>query len=122
MAGSKEVKVRLHGIDCPEKGQDYGEVAKKHLSNLLSFHQDSVRVIVWGKDRYRRTIGTVYSGEVSINESLLEKGLAWHYTRYDSNQKWGLLQEGAMKAKLNLWSMPHPVPPWEWRKSKKKSK
>ena len=76
--GNKQVKIRLHGIDCPEKGQDYGDVAKKHLSSLLSLH-DSVKVFWKSKDRYRRTIGIAYSGGININEALLQKGLAWHY-------------------------------------------
>lgn len=114
--GNKQVKIRLHGIDCPEKGQDYGDVAKKHLSALLSLHHDSVRVIWKKKDRYQRTIGIAYSGKTNINETLLRKGLAWHYTKYDKNKQWSLLEADARNAKLNLWSRPSPVPPWMWRK------
>lgn len=114
--GRNQVKIRLHGIDCPEKGQDYGDVARKQLSTLLNLHHDSVRVIWKNKDRYRRTIGIVYSGKININEVLLQKGLAWHYTKYDKNPQWSQMEAVARRAKLNLWSRPKPIPPWEWRK------
>ncbi len=114
--GNKQIKIRLHGIDCPEKGQDYGDVAKKHLSILLKIHHDSVRVIWKNKDRFRRTIGIAYSGKTNINESLLQKGLAWHYIKYDKNPQWSNMEATARNAKLNLWSMSNPVLPWEWRK------
>ncbi len=115
--GNKQVKIRLHGIDCPEKGQDYGDVAKKHLSSLLSLH-DSVKVIWKSKDRYRRTIGIAYSGQININEALLQKGLAWHYIKYDKNSEWSQMEAAARNAKLNLWSKPNPVAPWKWREKR----
>jgi endonuclease YncB( thermonuclease family) len=115
--GNKQVKIRLHGIDCPEKGQDYGEVAKKQLSLLLSLH-DSVKVIWKSKDRYRRTIGIAYSGRTNINEALLQKGLAWHYLKYDKNPKWSQMEAAARNARLNLWSKPNPVAPWDWREKR----
>jgi micrococcal nuclease len=114
--GNKQVKIRLHGIDCPEKGQDYGEAAKKYLSSLISLHHDSVKVIWKNKDRYRRKIGIAYSGKTNINEVLLQNGLAWHYTQYDKNPQWSQMEAAARNAKLNLWSRSKPVPPWEWRK------
>jgi endonuclease YncB( thermonuclease family) len=118
--GNKQIKIRLHGIDCPEKGQDYGDVAKKYLSSLLILHHDSVKVIWKNKDRYKRTIGIVYSGKTNINEALLQKGLAWHYTKYDKNPKWSHMVAVARRAKLNIWSKPNPVPPWTWRKKRVK--
>ncbi len=117
VAGNRQVKIRLHGIDCPEKGQDYGDVAKKHLSSLLSLH-DSVKVIWKSKDRYRRTIGIAYSGGININEALLQKGLAWHYIKYDKNPEWSQMEAAARKAKLNLWSKPNPVAPWKQREKR----
>ena len=50
-------KIRLAGIDCPERGQDYGTRAKQFLSALV--FRKTVRVYDQGQDRYGRTIGTV---------------------------------------------------------------
>lgn len=114
--GNQQIKIRLHGIDCPEKGQDYGDVAKKYMSSLLKLHHDSVKVIWKNKDRYRRTIGIVYSGKTNVNEALLQKGLAWHYIKYDKNPQWARMEAVARNAKLNIWSKSNAVEPWKWRK------
>lgn len=120
--GNKKVKVRLYGIDCPEMKQEYGETAMQHLTVLIGFHHDSVRVIKKGKDKYGRIVGIAFTGKTNINERMLEKGLAWHYTTYDQNPKWSLMEEGARHAGFNVWSNPKPVPPWEWRKKNSKKK
>src|SRR5687768_7563427 len=52
---NKQVKVRLHGIDCPERAQDFGQVARQKLSDLI-FNQQ-VRVVEKDIDRYQRTVG-----------------------------------------------------------------
>ncbi|HYH14178.1 MAG TPA: thermonuclease family protein, partial [Flavisolibacter sp.] len=51
----KQVKVRLHGIDCPERAQDFGQVARQKLSDMI-FNQQ-VRVVEKDVDRYQRTVG-----------------------------------------------------------------
>ena len=116
----KQIKIRLHGIDCPEKNQDFGTVAKEYLSDLI--FEKTVKVQKVRIDRYRRTIGIVtIDGEVA-NEKLLQQGLAWHYKKYDQNPKWAALELEARKAKLKIWSLKDPVPPWEFRAKKSKAK
>jgi endonuclease YncB( thermonuclease family) len=114
--GNKQVKIRLHGIDCPEKSQDFGQVAKKYLSDLV--YNKTVRVREMDTDRYGRTIGMVMIDSVNVNEALLKAGLAWHYTRYDKNPKWSVVEKKARAGKKGLWSKPDAVAPWEFRKSK----
>lgn len=91
-------------------------MAKKFVSSLLSLHHDSVKVIWKNNDRYKRTIGIAYSGKTNINEALLQKGLVWHYIKYDNNPQWSRMEAVARNAKLNIWSKPNPIPPWGWRK------
>lgn len=112
----KEVKIRLHGIDTPEKGQDYYQVAKIFLSDLI--FQKNVEIEEKDIDRYGRTIGMVYYQNRNINEELLKAGLAWHYKFYDKNPLWSKLEDDARNAKKGLWSLANPVAPWEWRKLK----
>ena len=117
LTGDKQqVKVRLYGIDCPERKQDFGQVAKQRLSELV-FGQ-MVSVIKKDMDRYGRTVALVYKKDTCINEELLKEGLAWHYVKYDRNPAWELMEARARKQKAGLWVQPHPVPPWEWRKRK----
>lgn len=110
----EQIKIRLHGIDCPEKSQDFGNVAKTFLSDMVA--GKLVKVKKMDTDRYGRTIGMVFIEGKNVNEELLRAGLAWHYKYYDKNPEWDKLEEDARVAKSGLWSMADPVAPWEWRK------
>lgn len=115
LIGKEQVKVRLYGIDCPEKKQDYGQAAKQKLSDLIFGKQ--VRTVKKSKDRYGRTVALVYDQyDHCINEEMLKAGLAWHYTKYDTNPFWQELEAAARKKQLGLWSKEEPTPPWQWRR------
>lgn len=109
------IKIRLHGIDCPEKKQDYGNVAMQFTCKLI--HKKNVRVNISDTDRYGRCVGIVYyDNEKCLNTELLKAGLAWHYKRYDNNIAWDSLQNDAKKHKKGIWELISPLPPWEFRK------
>lgn len=115
--GTVQTRIRLHGIDCPEKGQDFSNVAKDFLSALV--FEQAVKVDVKDTDRYGRTIGIVYvQDSINVNVELLKAGLAWHYRYYDQNPVWAALEATARKAKRHIWSLPDPVAPWDFRKAK----
>lgn len=114
LVNNERVRIRLHGIDSPEKGQDFSNTAKEFLSNYVFGKTVSVKEM--DTDRYGRTIGMVFADSVNINEKLLEAGLAWHYTYYDKNPAWKKLEADAKNNKLGLWSIPNPIPPWDYRK------
>ena len=116
--GNKQVKVRLYGIDCPERTQDFGTVAKQGLSTLV--YGQVVRIDKKDTDRYGRTIAIVYNQKgLNVNEEMLRNGLAWHYKEYDQNPAWDDLVYGAQRKNAGLWSKPNPTPPWLWRKKKR---
>ena len=118
--GNRQIKVRLHGIDCPEKSQDFGSRAKQFTSDAI--FSSVIKVKVKTTDRYGRTIGiAMQSNGVVLNEALLSAGLAWHYKQYDNSQEYAALEEQARLNQLGLWSMPNPVAPWDFRRSKKNS-
>lgn len=116
LADKKQIRIRLHGIDCPEKGQDYYQVAKQFLSDQIFGKTVTVKKLK--NDRYRRVVGIVTVSGIVVNEKLLEAGLAWHYKEYDNNEAWQKLEESARGKRLGIWSMKNPVPPWEYRKRK----
>lgn len=77
-------------------------------------------MVVYGiqRDRLNRLLAEVYvDGESkSLNEQLLEKGLAWWWERYSpDNAKFRDLQKQAQESKQGLWSQDNPEPPWEFR-------
>jgi endonuclease YncB( thermonuclease family) len=71
------------------------------------------------KDRYGRTIAWVYVSGTSLNEELLRVGLAWHYKKYSKESHLAELEEEARVARAGLWSDPHAVPPWDFRRGKR---
>jgi endonuclease YncB( thermonuclease family) len=120
LRGSSPTKIRLHGIDCPESGQDYGKRAKAAASNLA--FGKVVNVSTRGLDRYGRTVAdiTLPDGR-SLNQEQVHEGLAWWYRRYaPHDETLARLEEEARAAKRGPWSQPHPVPPWEFRAKEKK--
>lgn len=109
-ADNKQVKIRLHGIDCPEKNQDFGTKAKQFTSNLV--FGKIVKVVVTDTDRYGRSVGLVIlpDGKV-LNKELLKAGLAWHYKYYNKSQEFAELEEQAKKDKIGIWSMDNAIAP-----------
>jgi endonuclease YncB( thermonuclease family) len=117
-AGKVQHKVRLAGIDAPEKRQPFGDAAKRALSDLV--FQKSVRVS-WNKtDKYRRLVGVVRPEATGADANLeqLRAGLAWHYKAYEAEQapaeraRYAAAEAQARAARLGLWRDPSPLPPW----------
>lgn len=124
-SSNTQYKVRLSGIDAPEKKQPFGNVSKKSLSDLAFNGQANV---YWHKkDRYQRLIGKVYVSGIDVNLEQIKRGMAWYYVKYKkelSDQDQYLFEISESYARDNyigLWSDSNPIPPWEFR-SKKKEK
>ena len=113
------VRVRLYGIDCPEKGQAFGQKAKRFTSDLV--FGKTVKVREKDRDRYGRTVGEVIIEDGrSLNRELVRAGLAWWYQRYAPKEAdLQALERDARKARAGLWADADPVPPWKWRKGKR---
>lgn len=79
-ADKKTHKLRLAGIDAPEKKQAFGKVARQFLSSIVS--QKTVCVTGDKYDRYGRLVGVVYYQGVDVNLEMVKAGLAWHYKEY----------------------------------------
>lgn len=112
-------RIRLAGIDAPEKAQPFGMKSKYHLSNLIFGQQ--VNVNAQGTDKYGRTIGIIFVGGVDANLEQVKAGLAWHYKQYQKTQSPGdriaysQAEQRAREERLGLWSEANPVPPWDFR-------
>ncbi|WP_047533501.1 thermonuclease family protein [Methylotenera sp. N17] len=120
-ATNNQYKVRLAGIDAPEKKQPFGQVAKRSLSDLI---YNKTVLVDWTKhDRYERIVGKVWVNELDANLEQVKRGLAWHYTKYKKEQpledrlSYLHAQEEARESKTGLWIEPNPTPPWDWRKA-----
>ena len=119
MHNGKAEKIRLHGIDCPEKAQPFGTKAKQFTSAMV--FGKMVRVLTHGRDRYGRTVGDVILPDgTNMNQALVKVGLAWWYRQYaPHDDTLRMLEDKARKDRRGLWTDPHPIPPWCWRKMQK---
>ena len=102
----KGERIRLHGIDCPEKRQAFAKRAKQFTSNLVFAKTVTVQAV--DLDRYGRTMGVVLLPDGrSLNHELVRAGLAWMYRRYTNDQSLSDLEEEAQVARRGLWADPH---------------
>jgi endonuclease YncB( thermonuclease family) len=114
VAGNLTMRMRLYGIDCPEKSQPYSQKAKNKLSGLV--FGKNVRAVKKDVDRYGRTVAIVFVDSVNVNEAMLRAGLAWHFMRYDRNPRWAEIERRAREARKGLWADPGAIAPWAFRK------
>jgi endonuclease YncB( thermonuclease family) len=118
-SGKVQERVRLAGIDCPERGQAFGTKAKEEL--LARVGGDDVRIEWEKRDRYGRIVGKVVDPEGDVNLALVRSGMCWWYRRYAEDQSavdrvlYEKAEDAARGEGLGLWRDPAPVPPWEWR-------
>lgn len=116
-------KIRLMGIDAPEKKMSFGQKSKEHLSDLVFDKQVSVEYSK--KDRYGRTVGKVIVNGNDANLEQVRAGMAWHYKQYQKEQSldervsYAEAEDQARAGHRGLWGDTNPTPPWEWRRSKK---
>ena len=113
-------KIRMHGIDAPERKQAYGTVARERLSALIFSKQ--VTVEQTDIDQYGRIVGITYVEGQSVNEEMLRSGLVWHYKEYDDNPRWADLERAARNSRTGLWQDRAPVAPWEWRRQQREQR
>ena len=112
------VRIRLNGIDAPEKGQAFGNRAKQFVLDVAA--QQTVTVEITDVDRYGRSVGDVYLPDGrNLNREIVAAGYAWWYRKYSNDQTLGRLEEEARRDRRGLWRDKNPVPPWEWRKLKR---
>jgi len=112
-------KIRLAGIDAPEKAQAFGERSKQHLSELVF---GKTVTVDWNKtDRYGRTIGKVVVNGQDANLSQVKAGLAWYYKQYEKEQlasdraSYSQAEVDARTRKVGLWRDAAPISPWDFR-------
>ncbi len=120
LSKGKPERIRLHGIDCPEKRQAFGKRAKQFTSRLTYGKQVTVKDL--GQDRYGRTVGEVVLPDGrSLNHELVKAGFAWWYRRYSpDDETLKQLEQEARDAKRGLWVDGDLNPPWEWRIARKR--
>lgn len=115
-------KIRLAGIDAPEKKQAFGQRSKQSLSDLV--FSKAVTVDTNKIDRYGRVVGKVLVNGMDANLAQVQRGMAWHYKAYEREQPaidrkvYADAENEAKAARRGLWADAYPVPPWNFRHNK----
>ena len=113
-------KIRLQGIDAPEKSQPFGQKSKQSLNNLV--HSKMVTIDFEKKDKYGRTVGKVLLNGTDVCLEQIKLGMAWHYKKYESEQPkedreiYARAEQAAKAQTVGLWKDKSPTPPWEFRR------
>lgn len=114
-------KIRLTGIDAPEKKQPFGNRSKESLSELA--YDKTVTVETDKRDKYGRQVGKVLVNGQDVNLVQVERGMAWFYRQYQREQSpndrrlYEAAEDSAKADKRGLWRDADPLPPWEFRHS-----
>jgi endonuclease YncB( thermonuclease family) len=118
-ANKVQHKVRLAGIDAPERTQSYGERSRESLDELVA--GKTVIVETHKKDRYGRLVGKVLVDGHDVNIEQVRRGMAWFYREYSheqpatDRQSYDQAEIEAKDFRKGLWADKSPVPPWEFR-------
>jgi endonuclease YncB( thermonuclease family) len=127
--GWRRLNIRLDSIDCPEDGQDWGDIARYGLMKIIN--RQVVQLEEHGQDDYGRTLATLYVRHprenkwLNVNERMVVLGHAWVMRRYydhlppDRQDKLDNLERWARDRNVGLWGTESPIPPWEWRNIKR---
>ncbi len=113
--GNKKIRIRMYGIDAPEKGMPFYKVSKKYLGSLC--FKKNVRIEITDTDKYGRTVARTYLDDGrELGLEMIKAGYAWHFKKYSSDADLAEAEITARNNKLGLWADPRPIPPWEIRK------
>jgi endonuclease YncB( thermonuclease family) len=134
-ANGATVRVRIGGIDAPEKKQPYSVKAKESLEALLLSGDITLDPIK--RDRFDRWVANVVIEPKAIDVGLaqIERGYAWFFIRYkddlsESRQRlYAEAEREARRQRIGLWAgisasqrNPELAPeePWRFRERTKK--
>lgn len=114
----EDERVRLYGIDAPERDQPHGREAGAALARLIEGRTVGVELVE--RDNYGRLVARVWADDVDVNLALVQAGHAWWYEYYaQDSRELEQAEDAARRAQLGLWQQRNPVPPWEWRRNRR---
>ncbi len=125
----KRDNVRIVSIDAPEKGrrglpgQPYSERSRQHLDSLVG--RQDVLLISRGRDDYGRLLARVWIGDVDVGLAQVCAGYAWVFDRYidelpvAQQRNYQACEMQARQERRGLWRGSRPIPPWQWRYSRR---
>jgi len=112
--GDQTLRIRMEGIDAPEKGMPFYKTAKKYLSDLC--FGKTVRLEIRDTDKHGRKVAFGYLEDgTELSHEMTKAGFAWHFKKYNSDEDLAELEIEAQNAKIGIWSIENPMSPWDNR-------
>jgi micrococcal nuclease len=109
------VRIRIEGIDCPERGQPFSKAATTFTRQLVL--DRTVEVYPIARDRrYDRLVARIVIGGKDVGLEVVRVGLAWHFLEYSSDRALNDAERNARQSRRGIWSEPNPTPPWVARR------
>lgn len=121
-SNGKKIKLRLYGIDAPEKGQNFSQSAKVFLEDTVKDKLYSLDVRY--KDKYGRYVAVLFDENgIALQEDLIRNGFAWVYPQFCEDiilcVGWQHVQEEAVNSRQGLWQEKNPLSPWDYKHGRK---
>ncbi len=119
LENNTQYKIRLQGIDAPERKQAFGNASRKHLASLVAGKE--VKIEYQNYDRYGRVVGKVLVDYVDVCLEQVRAGYAWHYKKElsaENRKRYAQAEDQARTNKKGLWQDKNPLPPWGWRRQR----
>lgn len=114
------IRIRMEGIDAPERGMAFYRVSKNFLGELCMGQR--VKIVQTDTDRYGRAVAWSYLPDGrELGHEMIKAGMAWHFKKYNSDIDLAKLEDEARAARIGLWHDAKPVAPWEHRKNMRKN-
>lgn len=126
--GNIKFRVRIAGMDAPEKGSPFSKLATVELKNRIEGKKVEIQAVGPKMDRYNRVLGRVMVDDRDVGIELIEMGLATYYRpgcvdyprdkkSYDYDPRpYIAAEEKARAKKLRLWSDPKTILPCQVRR------
>lgn len=115
------IRIRMNGIDAPEKGQPFYQKAKDFLGQLC--FQKNIRIVKKDIDMHGRIVAESYLDDgTSLSYEMVRNGFAWHFKKYSTDSKLAQLEIDAKNKKLGLWVDENPIAPWDIRAHRRSGK
>jgi len=112
--GNKVIRIRMNGIDAPEKRQAFGQKARDFLGSLCFGREVLIKPVNY--DRNKRLIADSFnSSGLNLSREMVRKGYAWHFKKYSSDKILAADEDHARSGRLGLWVDNEPVAPWIFR-------
>jgi endonuclease YncB( thermonuclease family) len=106
--GERKLRIRLEGIDCPEKGEPYSRRARTFTNDRTYGKVVEIRPKEY--DQYGRLVARVIVNGQDVSLALVEAGLARHYKRFSSDPVLAEAERKAREDRIGIWSRPGRAP------------